>query len=75
MFSDETYDTLQFTVFARRKLSYQLVQTYIPSTLYIAITWLCFMIPRKMIEARMAISMTTLLTLTAMFGAVRLVFF
>lgn len=71
MISNTTYDALEFTLFARRKLAYQILQTYIPSMLYVGITWLCFMIPKEMIEVRLAISMTTLLTLTAMFASVR----
>lgn len=64
------YSALVFTIKLRRKLSYHLVQTYLPSVLLIFITWLCFLIPSNMVEARIGISLTTVLTLTAMFAAV-----
>ncbi|OXA62392.1 Gamma-aminobutyric acid receptor subunit beta-like [Folsomia candida] len=65
------YSALRFGLKLRRNLSYHIVQTYLPSTLLILITWLCFLIPASMVEARIGISMTTLLTLTAMFASVR----
>jgi len=70
-FKNESHDALKFTISARRKLSYHLVQTYIPSVFFVVITWLCFMIPPRMVEARIAMAMTTLLTMTAMFASVR----
>ncbi|XP_021951306.1 glycine receptor subunit alphaZ1 [Folsomia candida] len=69
--NNDTYDGLSFTIVARRKLSYHMVQTYLPSVFFIVITWLCFLVPARMVEARIGISMTTLLTLTAMFSSVR----
>ncbi|OXA65168.1 Glycine receptor subunit alpha-2, partial [Folsomia candida] len=70
-FRNGNYSALTFTLKMRRKLSYHLVQTYLPSVLLILITWLCFLLPVDMVEARIAISMTTGLTLTAMFASVR----
>lgn len=67
------YSALSFTIKARRRLSYHLMQTYLLSVLLIAITLLCFLLPASMVEARIGVCMTTLLTLTAMFAAVRLV--
>ncbi|XP_035702710.1 glycine receptor subunit alpha-4-like [Folsomia candida] len=67
----EIYNGLSFKLSLRRRLSYHMVQTYIPSSFFILITWLCFLIPSTMVEARIGISMTTLLTLTAMFASVR----
>ncbi|OXA49461.1 Glutamate-gated chloride channel alpha [Folsomia candida] len=65
------YSALHFTLQIRRNLTYHLVQTYLPAVLLMLITWLCFLLPVDMVEARIGISMTTLLTLTAMFAAVR----
>ncbi|OXA57881.1 glutamate-gated chloride channel alpha [Folsomia candida] len=65
------YSALSFTIKARRRLSYHLMQTYLLSVLLIAITLLCFLLPASMVEARIGVCMTTLLTLTAMFAAVR----
>ncbi|CAL8127377.1 unnamed protein product [Orchesella dallaii] len=69
--TNDTYDGLRFTILARRKLSFHLVQTYLPSIFFIVITWLCFLVPARMVEARIGICMTTLLTLTSMFASVR----
>lgn len=71
MVIDDTFDGLKFTILARRKLSFHMVQTYLPSIFFIVITWLCFLVPARMVEARIGISMTTLLTLTSMFASVR----
>ncbi|OXA44653.1 glycine receptor subunit alphaZ1 [Folsomia candida] len=65
------YSTLSFNLQMRRNINYHFVQTCLPSILLILITWLCFLLPPDMVEVRIGISMTTLLTLTAMFGAVR----
>jgi hypothetical protein len=71
LFPGETYRILKFKISVRRKLSYHLIQTYLPSVFFIFITWLSFLVPATMVEARIGISMTTLLTLTSMFSAVR----
>jgi len=70
--AEANYSSLRFKMSVRRKLSYHVVQTYVPSVLLVLITWLCFILPDSMIEARIGISMTTLLTLTAMFSSIRL---
>ncbi|CAG7832575.1 unnamed protein product [Allacma fusca] len=69
--SSGSYSTIRFTVLLRRKLSYHLIQTYLPSALFIIVSWLSFLIPPESVPGRMACCMTTLLTLTAMFAAVR----
>jgi len=68
---EQNFSTLAFTLEIRRDLKYHMVQTCLPSILLVFITWLCFLLPQDMIEARIGISMTTLLTLTALFAAVR----
>ncbi|ODM99977.1 Glycine receptor subunit beta-type 4 [Orchesella cincta] len=66
-----SYSGIRFTILLRRKLSYHLIQTYLPSTLFIIVSWLSFLVPPESVPGRMALCMTTLLTLTAMFSAVR----
>ena len=46
------YSALEFVIKIRRKLSYHMVQTYLPSVLLLFITWLCFLLPSDMVEAR-----------------------
>jgi len=39
--------------------------------MFVVVSWLSFLVPPESVPGRMAICMTTLLTLTAMFAAVR----
>ena len=61
------------TVLLRRKISYHLLQTYLPSGLFVIVAWLSLFLPPESIPGRITMAMTTLLTLAAMFGAVRFV--
>ena len=63
------------TVLLRRKISYHLLQTYLPSGLFVIVAWLSLFLPPQSIPGRVTMAMTTLLTLAAMFGAVRYVVF
>jgi len=76
----ETYDTeyydlnypgLILKVTLRRKLKYHLIQTYMVSTVFLAISWLALFLPPNSIAERLAIAMTILLTLTSMFASER----
>lgn len=66
-------DFLWFEIAIRRKMSFHLLQTYLPSIFFLTVTWLCFFIPRRMFEARVGVAMTTLLTQTSLFSSIRLV--
>ncbi|XP_071742936.1 glycine receptor subunit alpha-4-like [Lepeophtheirus salmonis] len=72
----------------RREIGYHIVQTYIPSMIFVIVAWLSLFIPPESIPGmythltlkymiisstlgRVGMSLTTLLALTAMFGAVR----
>src|SRR5665811_2225752 len=65
------YSALSFGVRLRRKLSYHIIQTYVPSTMFTIVSWLSFLVPPDSTPGRMAICVTTLLTVTAMFGSVK----
>ncbi len=65
------YSGIRFTVVLRRYLSFHMIQTYLPSTLFVIVSWLSFLVSPESIPGRMTLCMTTLLTLTAMFAAVR----
>ena len=54
---------------------YHLIQTYLTSSVYLAISWLALFLPPKCIAERLAIAMTILLTLTSMFSSERRSFF
>ena len=51
--------------------SYHVVQTYIPSTIYLTVSWLALFVPPQSIAERLAMAMTIMLTLTAMFASER----
>lgn len=65
------YPGVIMTVLLRRKISYHLLQTYLPSGLFVIVAWLSLFLPPESIPGRVTMAMTTLLTLAAMFGAVR----
>ncbi|XP_021948841.1 glutamate-gated chloride channel alpha isoform X2 [Folsomia candida] len=65
------FSALVFGIKLRRKLSYHIIQTYIPSTMFTVVSWLSFLVPPDSTPGRMAICVTTLLTVTAMFGATK----
>ncbi|KAG8239938.1 hypothetical protein J437_LFUL019531, partial [Ladona fulva] len=54
-----------------RRLSYHILQTYIPSSIFVITSWISYLVPIEYAPGRLAIGMTLLLTLTAMFGAIR----
>lgn len=68
---EPVFPGLSMTLQIRRNFTYHLVQTYLPSVLLVLVTLLCFLLPANMIEARVGVCMTTLLTMTAMFTSVR----
>ncbi|XP_046400747.1 glycine receptor subunit alpha-4-like isoform X2 [Ischnura elegans] len=70
-FPSGSYPAISICIRFQRRMNYHLLQTYIPSGLFVVVSWLSFMVPRECAPGRLAICMTTLLTLTAMFGAVR----
>ena len=65
------YPGVVMTLLLRRKISYHLLQTYLPSGLFVIVAWLSLFLPPESIPGRVTMAMTTLLTLAAMFGAVR----
>ena len=79
------YPGVIMTIVLRRKINYHLLQTYLPSGiffqlnlfydkltgLFVIVSWLSLFIPPESIPGRVAMAMTTLLTLAAMFGGVR----
>ncbi|XP_059472160.1 glycine receptor subunit alphaZ1-like [Neocloeon triangulifer] len=70
-FPSGSYPAITLTVLLHRRISYHMLQTYIPSLMFVIVSWLSFLVPPESVPGRMAICMTTLLTLTAMFAAVR----
>ena len=53
------------------KVGYHILQTYLPSAMFVVLAWFSLFIEPESVPGRVAMGMTTLLTLTAMFSAVR----
>ena len=65
------YPGLGLKIELKRYLGYHIIQTYIPSVIFVAVAWVSFLVPSDVIPGRMVLCVTTLLTLTSMFNAVR----
>ena len=74
-YSTDTYDIsypgIIMKITLTRNIGYHVMQTFIPSTLFVILGYLSLYIPAGAVPGRVAMGMTTILTLTAMFGAIR----
>ena len=68
---DIAYPGIIMKLHLTRQIGYHIVQTYIPSAVFVVIAWLSLFIPAESVPGRVGMGMTTLLTLTAMFSSVR----
>ena len=68
---DVPYPGLILKLSLMRKLNYHLVQTYVPSAVYLTVSWLALFVPPQSVAERLAMAMTIMLTLTAMFASER----
>ena len=61
---DVQYPGLILKLVMIRKLNYHVVQTYIPSTIYLTVSWLALFIPPQSVAERLAMSMTIMVRQT-----------
>ena len=61
---DVSYPGLILKLVMIRKLNYHVVQTYIPSTIYLTVSWLALFIPPQSVAERLAMSMTIMVSQT-----------
>ncbi|XP_063848500.1 glutamate-gated chloride channel alpha-like [Scylla paramamosain] len=66
-----SFPLLMVEVVLKRRISYHLMNTFLPSGLFVCVSWLTFLVPADQIPGRMVLTITTLLTLVSMFAAVR----
>jgi hypothetical protein len=71
LWNGQTFSRLEFRLILQRKYDYHLLQTYVPSLLFVVCSWLSFLVPRDAIPGRMALCVTTVLSITAMFAAIQ----
>lgn len=67
-FAVGNYSQLIINFYLGRQISYYVIQTYIPSSIIVVVSWVSFWIPRKATPARVALGVTTVLTMTTIMG-------
>ena len=68
---DISYPRLIMQITLDRILGYHLLQTYMPSGIFVILAWLSFFLPPSSVPGRVAMGMITILTLTVMWGSCR----
>ncbi|KAK8396411.1 hypothetical protein O3P69_005456 [Scylla paramamosain] len=63
-----TYPALAFRVHLTRRLSYMLLQVYLPSGLFVVVSFVSLLVPADAIPGRMTLCITTILTMSALLG-------
>ena len=66
-----SYPGLILNIKLSRKVNYHLINSYIPSCLFVIVAWLSLFINPEAIPGRVSMVMMTLLTLMAMFSGIR----
>ncbi|XP_035685726.1 glycine receptor subunit alpha-2-like [Branchiostoma floridae] len=61
--SPNTYTTLAITMYMKRRLSYYMMEIYVPSITIVCLSWVAFWINRAAVPARVALGITTVLTM------------
>ncbi|XP_042886404.1 glutamate-gated chloride channel alpha-like [Penaeus japonicus] len=68
---NRSYPTVMVELVLRRRIVYHLMNTFLPSGLFVMVSWLTLLVPHHQMPARMVLTITTLLTLVSMFAGVR----
>jgi len=55
----------------RRRLAYSFIQIYSPTFLIVVLSWLSFWISKDAVPARVALGITTVLTIVTLMGSLR----
>ncbi|XP_071552152.1 glycine receptor subunit alpha-2-like isoform X2 [Panulirus ornatus] len=64
-----TYPALAFRLHLTRRLSYMLLQVYLPSGLLVVVSFVSLVVPPEAIPGRMTLCITTILTMCSLLGA------
>ncbi|XP_064637791.1 gamma-aminobutyric acid receptor subunit beta-like isoform X2 [Lineus longissimus] len=67
--STGNYSRLACELFFERSMGYYLIQIYIPSTLIVVLSWVSFWLSRGAVPARVALGITTVLTMTTLISS------
>lgn len=63
------YSRLSCEFFFVRSLGYYVIQIYVPSTLIVVLSWVSFWLSRDAVPARVALGITTVLTMTTLISS------
>uniref|UniRef100_A0A1I8IYR7 Neur_chan_memb domain-containing protein n=1 Tax=Macrostomum lignano TaxID=282301 RepID=A0A1I8IYR7_9PLAT len=67
--STGNYSRLAAEFYFARSMGYYLIQIYIPSTLIVVLSWVSFWLSRSAVPARVALGITTVLTMTTLISS------
>ncbi|XP_075245287.1 gamma-aminobutyric acid receptor subunit gamma-2-like isoform X2 [Convolutriloba macropyga] len=68
-FSTGTFSDLEVVFYFKRDLIYFIIQTYVPATLIVLLSWVNFYVNRHSVPARASLAITTVLTMITLMGA------
>jgi glycine receptor len=66
------FSCLEVDIYLRRSVVCHVVQSYIPTSLIVIISWVSFWIDRRAVPARVTLSFSTLLSLTTLNNGLRI---
>ena len=65
-----SFTSLQAFFTFKRRVSYFITATFMPAVVLVILSWCCFWIDRSAVPARVALSITTILTTILLYGSV-----
>lgn len=65
------FSSLKITFHLKRRVGFFIIETYIPSCIIVALSWISFWIPPDSVPARVALGITTALTMVTISGNAR----
>ena len=65
------YDSLSVHFYLRRNINYYILQNYFPTALIVVLSWVGFWIDYRSTPARVALGITTVLTITTLANSIR----
>ena len=66
LFSTGNYSVTGFEMIMKRRMSHYMITYYLPSSLFVVVSWTSFLIPSDDIQGRMALLVTLFLVLVSL---------
>lgn len=70
MFISGNFSTIKVTYFFKRRMGYYLIQVYLPDIFVVALSWIVFWMDKTDMGNRMALGITTILTIMFLLGSI-----